>query len=991
MPNRKNRKPLVNAIKAGNLETLKSLLTPDIDVNQLDDEGLSLIDHASLSENPTVYAFLLNFQKYENDRSQLAKVDRLIRQLSDRVAASLYHLPLLEEKSEENCFESCRQNMMRVCSTWLDEFANEKDEACLLDLYLSVNIVHHVLMSSKNMEALQCKIKLFFGEREDALRGDTLDYCHAKTLANKFCYQLATILFPNEKPENCLLKNALSQGRVSEWKDSVMLENNLPSFNTFEFFRDAHNNIELYQLILDRAIARLQAGDYAPTKVFLGTDVVQSVSYSLPRASVALLSQRAPTFKKLVDYVETLEILMKNNKKSIYDRFFDLLAGLKDGDSHGKTPYFYLMNSLPDSDNAKYHGAYFYINHSELFYISYIGQVEKVNLSDRGLFNKNVAEMMGSAEYKKLTSAEVSKTITENGGHTPTKGKYDNAGERANTAIALFAEWWTSLGSNPKGRQIQQKILKMFDFKNILDNLFITQEKADLKSKNPGDCIGLTGDSLEYALLRNEKALKNLDKDIKDPRVSEKILVQWQQDIINELKQPFESRLKTEKNLLSYYSHIAYIIRENESNYLLVAHAKQAFEFLMLIQKSCYTEDEPFRGAIKKIYEQTSAGSLVLFFLVIESQVGKKFDLLREAVCFKILLLRKQNESIPIENVNAMVGRYPLVWSACHKFRKGPIGSHEKKIMHNNIQELLYLLLHSGEFTSADELKLFIKDLILDGIRLQKLFSQAVVRNDTESVIQLLKRGAIPELIIPPSLVAANNIAIFNKGKMTDFKVGDWLNVNDGSRWIHSIILEIKEDRSEIKVHYAGWRSSYDAWIKSSDLLKIAPFDSSATVGSKKDEIPPSYPQEYLMNRNERMLHQSLWQIAWENHNPQIAIQLIRSNMYDPVQPELLLANTEKQWKFVCEYINEIGVDVFPRELIDEILLKSPPSLKQLVAKFIARSLEIPEEKLSLESIRQLPQLNFMEEKRLRESDERKIEVQHKVLEPAEQAMCLII
>lgn len=209
--------------------------------------------------------------------------------------------------------------------------SNAQDEAQLLDLYITVKGIVIIAINTTQKE-LAKKIRIFFATRASKIQGQTEDY-NSNTPANVFCYNIATLVFPNESAGNVLLEEALTKNRVEPWMDYIEYSTDLPPEG--DWFRNSSNEVHSYATILDRAICRLKEGYTKRNEIWFGSDP-KSINTPLSTADFNIIKQRTPTFSVLVDYTNSLEAAMQSQAKNAYEHFHELRAGLLKGDaSHG--------------------------------------------------------------------------------------------------------------------------------------------------------------------------------------------------------------------------------------------------------------------------------------------------------------------------------------------------------------------------------------------------------------------------------------------------------------------------------------------------------------------------------------------------------------------------------------------------------------------------------------------------------------------------------
>lgn len=199
-----------------------------------------------------------------------------------------------------------------------------QNDAQMLDLYLTINSVLAICSKSNDVSAY---IKEFLAVRENLLIGDSNDYCYNETLANNFCYNIATILYPQQPPMNILLHDAMTEHRSVPWQDVTTLENDITSPGSY--FRTDDNCINLYIPVLERAIANLNRGQCNLNQIWFTTD--EKSLRPLSQEELNILKQRSPSLHNLVTYTEKLE----SCTGSISKRFDDLRNGLCAGANEG--------------------------------------------------------------------------------------------------------------------------------------------------------------------------------------------------------------------------------------------------------------------------------------------------------------------------------------------------------------------------------------------------------------------------------------------------------------------------------------------------------------------------------------------------------------------------------------------------------------------------------------------------------------------------------
>jgi len=239
---------------------------------------------------------------------------------SENLASRYENVIQIKKKILENLFFS------------IDVSIHSNNIADKFDGYFSFKEVLAAVKQAKTQADLTQSIKTFLGERELALQGDEMDYCFTQSPANIFCYQLAKIVFPNEKPENILLQRTLTDNRITPWVDPLLQESELPRFD--QFFRSERGNIESYEQILLQAMVNIKQNYLDPEKIWLGTDVRQK-KYALSVNDLRILAQRSHFFQELINYTI-------GHKKSvergdgILKRFITLRGELKKGDEYHK-------------------------------------------------------------------------------------------------------------------------------------------------------------------------------------------------------------------------------------------------------------------------------------------------------------------------------------------------------------------------------------------------------------------------------------------------------------------------------------------------------------------------------------------------------------------------------------------------------------------------------------------------------------------------------
>lgn len=323
--NDKDQTALIVAVQEQkvNYKMIKVLLKSGADVNYYDQIGLNAKDYAALQENEELCTLLestisIDIPKPFQDQLNILKKN-IAEQLNHyQQNQSTAHSPKMQ------IFEQMLTQLNRSDNN--EQFYPEK----LLDLYLTISTVFNLCSETD----IKNKILEFLSVRENILRGDSHDYCYSLTLANQFCYQLVSILFPKESnPINVLMKQALTEERQEPWQDPYLLETNLPIFPG-AFFRNETNHIHLYEGIVERAIANLKAGLVTKAQIWIGTDD-KTANKPLTTDDLSILSQRTSTLAKLVAYTEELE---KYNKyvshQDVYERLSILRQGLLKGDAN---------------------------------------------------------------------------------------------------------------------------------------------------------------------------------------------------------------------------------------------------------------------------------------------------------------------------------------------------------------------------------------------------------------------------------------------------------------------------------------------------------------------------------------------------------------------------------------------------------------------------------------------------------------------------------
>jgi len=206
---------------------------------------------------------------------------------------------------------------------------NDNDTNQLLDLYFTIKEIFKAIYRAKSKQELIKNIELFFAEREQALQGDTLDYCLIDSPANMFCEKLALLTFPDKTIENCLFQKTLSENRKTPWENVLIGGINLPKKH--EFFRSERGNIEPYEQIIMRAIVKIKENRVDLDEIWLGCD--HNARYALSKNDRFILKNRSETFNQLIQYTEEQEKLSAI-KNPMINRFIELRKKLLAGDEN---------------------------------------------------------------------------------------------------------------------------------------------------------------------------------------------------------------------------------------------------------------------------------------------------------------------------------------------------------------------------------------------------------------------------------------------------------------------------------------------------------------------------------------------------------------------------------------------------------------------------------------------------------------------------------
>ncbi len=217
--------------------------------------------------------------------------------------------------------------------------ANEK-----MDLVILIKSLLNAVKTAETKPQFIEKCKLILAEREDAILNTRMDYCYTShSLANQLCLLLAKrITDKDTPPQNILLTNACTKDRfVSNDGENVQItwfdpsigieETTLPEFK--DFFRLPGNEIHLYQLVVQMAIVRLKDHNKLLEHIWFGTDPKNITPVPpLSQETLALLKQKSPTLKKLIEHTEFLDKHTRAISESdVYTQFEILQKGLLAG------------------------------------------------------------------------------------------------------------------------------------------------------------------------------------------------------------------------------------------------------------------------------------------------------------------------------------------------------------------------------------------------------------------------------------------------------------------------------------------------------------------------------------------------------------------------------------------------------------------------------------------------------------------------------------
>lgn len=219
-------------------------------------------------------------------------------------------------------------------ATEIDNYSERR-----LDLYSTVNTVYKIVIYYSDETKLKEKIKALFAARDDVLRGDGFDYCYSLSLANKFCAEVAEIVFPDENASDVLLHKTIAQkgSWIAAFDNSAL---NLPQ----SYFRNDKNHLQRYETIVVRAIEALKLGHTELNDIWYSTDgdiaddeekihpqLKEKLLLPLPETDLAILSQRSKKVEKLIEYTRAIAKKSVEEGDTILKRFVALSKGLELG------------------------------------------------------------------------------------------------------------------------------------------------------------------------------------------------------------------------------------------------------------------------------------------------------------------------------------------------------------------------------------------------------------------------------------------------------------------------------------------------------------------------------------------------------------------------------------------------------------------------------------------------------------------------------------
>lgn len=310
------RIPINVAVSSNKEKVVELFLLYGANIFRTDDKNLNAIDYASFINNEHLLCF------FNAEKNKIEDCCYLIQSLLVKTT-QLLNVDSENLQAEDNGV--LRISILISISDYLSSIDKDSSNAAkLLDLYLVANTIFNIVFNY-SAEALKEEVLKFLTSREDLLKGDSHDYCFCNSLANYLCYDIVKIIKPDENPLNLIFKNLITQDRDNPWKNPYTLESDMPA--PYEFFRNENNQLQLYEGILERAIAELKSGETNLDKIWLGTDNKKADNDVLNDFDMEIVHKRSPTFKRLLTYTKRL----KRDESSLFARFKKLEEAISDG------------------------------------------------------------------------------------------------------------------------------------------------------------------------------------------------------------------------------------------------------------------------------------------------------------------------------------------------------------------------------------------------------------------------------------------------------------------------------------------------------------------------------------------------------------------------------------------------------------------------------------------------------------------------------------
>lgn len=356
------------AIQSGKITSLLSLLDKGLMEEAIDSDGNTLLHLAvSLDKLPCIELLIENGADFNirnktgstvldiatsHPNSALSSYFSQLASLNEQLKTGIKKIA--EAKPTTNKRSPLKETMYAAIKKRQPAILSKANSMSVVEktlLNITMNELSTVLQSSQNDDVLVKNLQQFFRLRETFLENTALDYCFLPRdhICHALCYDIAELLCKASDKEDVydvLLAISKCERRPShtpKWRD-YMGENSLPK-NPGAFVR-WHGEIHHWEQLLRQAVVNIISdSERSLDTIWLKTDAKNappaydasgkvcgaSKPGSLPSPLLAVLKQKGPACRELVDY--TIE---RSTVGTVWKQFENLHKGLVQSSINGK-------------------------------------------------------------------------------------------------------------------------------------------------------------------------------------------------------------------------------------------------------------------------------------------------------------------------------------------------------------------------------------------------------------------------------------------------------------------------------------------------------------------------------------------------------------------------------------------------------------------------------------------------------------------------------